>query len=69
MLCRPWVGVHQVHDLQDVKRFYMVMRPTSREGAKCRLIVFYYKRLPAVEMCKRSFGVVDAVAPKVSSRV
>lgn len=46
MSCRPRVGLQEAHDLSDVQRFYIIMAPTSREGAPLRLAAVGKKQLP-----------------------
>ena len=46
--------------MEDVQRFYMVLKPEGRNGA--RLAVLGRKRLPQAEEHERIWGFVDAVA-------
>lgn len=39
VMCRPRVGLLEAHGLEDVKNFFIAMRPASRQGAPSRLLV------------------------------
>lgn len=58
-LYRPKVEEHEPGGMDDVQRFYMVLRP--RGGKHSRLIVVGDKKLPDVDSHERFFGFVDMV--------
>ena len=60
---RPRVGLTEVHSLGDVQRFFMLLSPSSRDGAPHKLIAIGKKRLPTSH--ERFFGFVQTVAHKV----
>jgi hypothetical protein len=57
---RPRINVPHVHGLEDVARFYMVLRP--REHRIYRRVIVGHKRLPEVEEHGRHWALVDRVA-------
>lgn len=63
---RPRVGLEDAHSLSDVQRFFIIMSPTSREGAPHRLIPIGKKRLPDPTKRERFFGFVQATDKKVN---
>jgi hypothetical protein len=65
-LHRLRVAVEEAHSLQDVQRFFILMSPTSREGAPHHLMVIGKKRLPDPRRHERFFGFVLATAPQVA---
>jgi hypothetical protein len=65
-MIRPRVGLEDAHSLSDVQRFFIIMSPTSREGAPHRLIPIGKKRLPDPTKRERFFGFVQATDKKVN---
>lgn len=59
-LYRPTVEEHEPEGLDDVERFYMVLRP--RGGKHSRLMVIGRKTLPDVDAHERNWGFVDMVS-------
>ena len=66
---RPTVEEDEPSGLDDVQRFYVVLRPQSGgskggdpQGGKLRLLVMGRKRLPDVERHERAWGFVETVA-------
>ncbi|KAK9917620.1 hypothetical protein WJX75_006559 [Coccomyxa subellipsoidea] len=66
-LYRPRVGLEDAHSLSDVQRFFIIMSPTSREGAPHRLIPIGKKRLPDPTKRERFFGFVQATDKKLDN--
>lgn len=56
---RPRLGVHHVYGLDDIARFYLVLRPREREIY--RRIVVGGKRLPEIDEHGRHWALVDRV--------
>jgi hypothetical protein len=59
-LYRPRVGEEEPESLEDVQRFFVVLRPDG--GRKIRLLVVGRKRLPKAEEHERHWGFVSMVA-------
>lgn len=57
---RPRVGESEPEGLEDVQRFFMVLKPQG--GAPFRLAVLGRKRLPEAERHERVWGFIDKVA-------
>lgn len=57
---RPKVSEPEAEGLQDVQRFYMILKPEG--GAPFRLAVLGRKRLPDPEGHERIWGFIDTVA-------
>lgn len=59
-LYRPKVEQHEPEGLDDVERFYLVLRPDGRKLV--RLTVIGRKRLPDIEDHERNWGFVEKIA-------
>ncbi|GAB4821208.1 hypothetical protein N2152v2_008254 [Parachlorella kessleri] len=72
-LYRPKVGLEEAGSVDDVQRFFMILRPTRAEpvggAVKARLAVIGKKRLPSVERKERFFGFIEASADTVEQLV
>lgn len=62
---RPRTGEDKAKGLEDVQRFYMVLKPEGQNFV--RLAVLGRKRLPQAEEHERIWGFVDAVAKSGAS--
>jgi hypothetical protein len=62
---RPRVGESEAEGLDDVQRFFMVLKPQG--GAPFRLAVLGRKRLPEAERHERVWGFIDKVAKSGSA--
>jgi hypothetical protein len=62
---RPRVGEGEAEGLEDVQRFFMVLKPQS--GAAFRLGVLGRKRLPDADRHERIWGFIDKVAKSGSA--
>ncbi|KAL4444582.1 hypothetical protein ABPG77_002399 [Micractinium sp. CCAP 211/92] len=58
---RPKVGKEEVDSLDDVQRFFMLLRPDAA-GVKSRMCVLGKKRLPSARRHERFFCFVEATA-------
>lgn len=56
---RPKVDVQQVHGVDDVRRFYVILKPGTKPSFR-RMIVGR-KRLPGIEAHERTWGFIDLV--------
>lgn len=59
-LYRPKVNEDDPSSIDDVQRFYFVLRP--HDGSKLRLCAAGRKRLPEIDRHERTWGFVDAIA-------
>lgn len=60
---RPKVNLHTVKDLDDVQRFYIILRPTTHsEGSMLRLLYIGKKKLPDVGSHQKFWGQVEKVS-------
>lgn len=57
---RPKVGVEEANSLDEVQRFFMLLRPRKPGGTKNRLCVIGKKRMPSARKHERFFGFVQA---------
>ena len=57
---RPKVETDAAHGLDDVQRFYMIVRP--ERAHPMRLMVVGYKRLPDIKKHERAWGFVEDVS-------
>ena len=67
---RPRLDAEDPHGLEDVQRFYIVLRP-GRKRPRLRMLTVGRKRLPDIASHERSWGFVDLVtgSPRVLGRV
>lgn len=61
-LYRPKIETEEPHGLEDVQRFYMVLKPEGKE--LYRRIIIGRKRAPDVEDHERNWAFVDRVSTK-----
>lgn len=59
---RPKVDVDQVRGLDDIQRFYLVLKPGGK-GAFRRMVIGR-KRLPGIEEHERTWGFIDLVTER-----
>ena len=57
---RPRVDRNRMRGLEDVQRFYLVLRP-ARRRPRIRVLTIGRKRLPDIGSHERSWGFVDLV--------
>jgi hypothetical protein len=67
---RPRVGSAEARSLDDVQRYYVVLRP-ARKRPRIRVLTIGRKRLPEIASHERSWGFVDLVtsSTRVLARV